>query len=295
MSERIGFIGLGIMGARMARCLRQADFELTVWNRSREKALVWAGENDARVAASPAQLASECETVVTMVVDGAQVEEVLLGPDGVAAGAREGTLCVDMSTIAPPHTRSIGAALQERGVRMVDAPVSGSSPRAETGTLTIIVGGAPGDVEQARPLLHAMGELIVYAGPLGHGEYIKLINNAVAAANLATLAQALLLGRALDLDLDALQEAVSASSGASAMLDLKAKVMRHHDYTTLFKLDHMVKDIDLCLGAAEEAAVQLPSVSLTAEFFADAAQRGHGEDDFAAVLEALEPIMGLRL
>src|SRR3954469_18703396 len=162
--ERVGFIGLGIMGSRMAANLRRAGCELTVHNRTRERAEAFAREHGATVATTPAEAAAASDVVITMVVDGAQVEEVLLGEDGVARRATRGTLCVDMSTIAPAQTRRIGAALVERGIGFVDAPVTGSSPKAQDGTLTIMAGGAEADFERALPLFEVMGELIVHVG-----------------------------------------------------------------------------------------------------------------------------------
>ncbi len=293
--ERVGFIGLGIMGSRMAANLSRAGFELAVWSRTTEKAREWAAAHGADLAAGPADLAGRCDLLITMVVDGPQVEAVLLGPDGVAAGAHPGLLCVDMSTIAPGTTRSVGAALEGSGVRFVDAPVTGSSPRAEDGTLTIMAGGESADVERAWPLFEAMGELIVHVGPLGQGQALKLINNAVAAANAVTVAQALVLARATEVDLDALTAVLSAGSGGSAMLDIKAEAMRRHDYTTLFKLDHMIKDVALCLEESRSAGVPCPSVTLAEELLEGAARRGHGEDDFAAVIEEVEARAGRRL
>src|SRR5205085_2206967 len=173
--------------------------------------------------------------------------QVLLGEGGALHGASAGLVCVDCSTIGPTATRAIGTRLAERGVAMVDAPVTGSAPRAQDGTLTIMAGGAPEDFERARPVLEAMGKLIVHAGPLGHGQMVKLINNAVAATNAATVAQALLVAARTGVDLDALVEVMAAGSGGSAMLELKAEPMRKHDYAPLFKLEHMLKDVRLCL------------------------------------------------
>jgi 3-hydroxyisobutyrate dehydrogenase-like beta-hydroxyacid dehydrogenase len=293
--ERVGFIGLGIMGSRMAANLRRAGFGLTVWSRTTEKAREWAQEHGAELAASPAELGGRCDVVITMVVDGPQVESVLLGPDGVAARARPGLLCIDMSTIAPETTRSIGAELEGAGVGFVDAPVTGSSPKAEDGTLTIMAGGEEDEVMRAWPLFEAMGKLIVHVGPLGQGETLKVIGNAVAAANAVTVAQALLLARATEVDLDALTEVLAAGSGGSVMLDLKSQAMRKHDYTTLFKLDHMIKDVGLCLEQSRATGVPCPSVEVAAEMLAGAAQRGHGDDDFAAVIEEVEARAGRRL
>jgi 3-hydroxyisobutyrate dehydrogenase-like beta-hydroxyacid dehydrogenase len=217
------------------------------------------------------------------------VEEVLV------PAAREGVLFVDMSTIGAQWTRRIGEQLTERGARLVDAPVTGSAPRAQDGTLAIMCGGDPADVERVRPLLDAMGSLIVYAGPLGAGQAVKLINNSVAAANAGTVAQALLVGAAQGLDLDALVEVMSAGSGASAMLALKAAPMREHDYSTLFKVEHMLKDVRLCLEEAEAAGAPFPAAAAARDALAATFGRGHGQDDFAAVLEAFEGYAGRRL
>ena len=293
--ERVGFVGLGIMGSRMAANLRRAGHELTVFNRTRERAEAWAAEHGATVAATPAEVGAAAEVVITMLVDGAQVEHALLGADGVAHGAAAGTLCVDMSTIAPSDTRRIGAALAPRGIGLVDAPVTGSSPRAEDGTLTIMAGGSAEDYARARPLFEVMGELVVHVGELGHGQMVKLINNAVAASNASTLAQALLAGRAAGVDLGALITVMGAGSGGSAMLDLKAGPMRAHDWTTLFKLEHMLKDVRLCLDEARAAGVPFPAAAHTGEVLSAGMGRGLGDADFAAILEVLEGFAGIRL
>jgi 3-hydroxyisobutyrate dehydrogenase-like beta-hydroxyacid dehydrogenase len=292
---RAGFIGLGIMGSRMAANVARAGFELTVATRTPGKARDWAREHDATAVETPAEVAAASDVLVTMVVDGAQVEQVLLGDRGVLAGARDGLLCVDMSTIAPSQTRALGAELAAGGVRLVDAPVTGSAPRAEDGTLTIMAGGEEADVARARPLLDAMGALVVHVGALGQGEMLKLINNAVAAANASTVAQALLVASATGVDLDALVQVMAAGSGGSAMLELKAGPMRSHDYGTLFKLEHMLKDVRLCLEEGQAAGVPFPAAADVREVLTAALGRGHGDDDFVALLEALEGLAGRRL
>ena len=287
----VAFLGLGIMGSRMAANLRAAGHEVVAWNRTREKAEAFGDP----VAATPAEAAGRADVVVTMVVDGAQVRSVLLGDDGAADGARDGALVVDMSTIGPTAARAIGADLAERGLRFVDAPVTGSSPKAEAGTLTIMAGGEQADVDEARPLFEAMGETIVHAGPLGHGQMVKLINNSLAAANTVALGEALLAGKATGTDLDALLAVMGAGSAGSAMLDLKAGPMRSHDYETLFKTEHMLKDVRLCLEETQAAGVPFGAAAGAREVLTAAVGRGHGEDDFAAVIEALEGLAGLRL
>ena len=294
-SVRVGFIGLGIMGSRMAANLRRAGHGLVVYNRTRATADAWAQDHGATVAATPAEAAAEAEVVITMVVDGPQVETVLLGEDGVVHGAASGLLCVDMSTISPTQTRRIGAALAERGIHFMDAPVTGSSPKAEDGTLTIMAGGATEDFERARPLFEAMGQLVVHAGALGDGEMIKLINNAVAAVNAAVVGEALLVARRTGIDLDALERVMSAGSGASAMLELKAGPMRRHDYTTLFKLEHMLKDVRLCLEEGQAAGAPFAFAAQAREILTAASGRDLGDADFAALIEVLEGMAGTRL
>ncbi len=293
--ERVGFVGLGIMGSRMAANLRRAGYELTVFNRTRERAEAFAAEHGATVAGTPAGVGAASDVVITMVVDGAQVDAVLLGEDGVATRAGDGTLCVAMSTIAPADTRRIGAALHERGIGFVDAPVTGSSPKAEDGTLTIMCGGSDADMERARPLFEVMGELVVHVGELGQGQTVKLINNAVAATNASTLAQALIVGKATGVDLEALVKIMGAGSGGSAMLALKAEPMRTHNYATLFKLEHMLKDVRLCLEEGQAAGVPFPAAAHTREVLTAAMGRDLGDADFAAIVEVLEALAGIRL
>jgi 3-hydroxyisobutyrate dehydrogenase len=295
VSEPVAFLGLGIMGSRMAANLARAGVELTVWNRSPEKAERFCSEHGARFARTPAEAAAAAEIVFTMVVDGPQVEHVLLGPDGAAQGASPGTLCVDCSTIGPSMTRTIGTRLAERGLMMLDAPVTGSSPRAEDGTLTIMAGGDPADFQRAQPALAAMGTLIVYAGPLGNGQMVKVINNAVAATNAAVVGQAMLVAARAEVDLDALTQVMAAGSGGSTMLELKAGPMREHDYTTLFKLAHMLKDVRLCLEEGEAAGAPFEFAAMTREILTAAMGRGLGEADFAALIEVLEATAGVTL
>ena len=261
---RVAFLGLGIMGSRMAANLSRAAFELTVWNRTSSVAQDFAARFEGvTVAGSPAEAAAESDFVVTMVVDGPQVEHVLLGEDGAATTARPGTLCVDCSTIGPSAARTLATRLTEHGLEMVDAPVTGSAPRAQDGTLTIMAGGSEEAFARARPVLEAMGKLIVHAGPLGHGQMVKVINNAVAATNAAVVGEALLVARRAGVDLDALVQVMGAGSGASTMLDLKAGSMRQHDYTPLFKLEHMLKDVRLCLEEGQAAGAPFGFAALT--------------------------------
>jgi 3-hydroxyisobutyrate dehydrogenase len=293
---RVAFLGLGIMGSRMAANVARAGFELTVWNRTRATAERFCGENSGvKLAGTPADAARDSELVITMVVDGPQVAEVLLGDEGAARSAPDGALCVDCSTIGRKETLRIATKLSEQGLRMIDAPVTGSSPRAQDGTLTIMAGGTAEDFERAKPALDAMGKLIVHAGPLGHGQLVKVINNAVAATNCAVLGQALVVAAREGVDLDALCEVMGAGSGGSAMLALKAGAMREHDFTTLFKLEHMLKDVRLCLEEGQAAGVGFPFAALTREILSSSLGLGHADDDFAAMIDAIEAAAGARI
>jgi 3-hydroxyisobutyrate dehydrogenase len=292
---RVGFVGLGIMGSRMAANLARAGYDLTVFNRTRSTAETWVAEHGGTVAATPAEAGAAADIVISMVVDGGQVRSVLLGDEGAAQGAAAGTLCVDMSTIAPTETLAIGADLTERGLRLLDAPVTGSAPKAQDGTLTIMAGGEAEDFARARPLFDVMGELVVHVGTLGQGEMVKLINNAVAAANTATVGEALLVGQATGVDLDALVQVMGSGSGGSTALDLKAGPMRAHDYGPLFKLEHMLKDVRLCLEEAQAANVPFGAAARARDVLVAAMARGHADDDFAAMIAALEGFAGARL
>jgi 3-hydroxyisobutyrate dehydrogenase-like beta-hydroxyacid dehydrogenase len=293
---KVAFLGLGIMGSRQAANLVRAGFELSVWNRTASVAEAFASEHpSASVASDPREAAAGSSVVCTMVVDGPAVERLLLGEQGAAHAAQPGTLFLDMSTTGVEAAVRIGAGLRELGMRFMDAPVTGSSPRAQDGTLTFMVGGEAEDLEEARPLLQAMGELIVHAGAVGHGQLVKVINNAVAAVNATTLGQALLVARRAGADLDALLEVMGAGSGGSVMLELKSEPMRRHDFTPLFKLDHMLKDVRLCLEASEAAGIPFPFAALSAEVLAESSELGFGEADFAALIAALERSAGTTL
>lgn len=292
---RVGFLGLGIMGSRMAANVARAGFPLTVWTHTPGKAAAWASEHEAQALATPAEVAERSDVLVSMVVDGAQVRSVLLGAGGVVESARPGLVCMDMSTIGPVDARAIGAELAEREVGMLDAPVTGSAPRAQAGTLTIMVGGEQSLFERVRGLLGSMGELIVHVGALGQGQMLKVINNSLGAANATAVAEALLLADATGIDLDALVQVVTAGSGGSAQMTMKSSPMREHDYTTLFKTAHLLKDVRLCLQEAETAGVPFSAAALARDMLAATMGRGYGEQDYASIIEAAEGFAGRRL
>jgi 3-hydroxyisobutyrate dehydrogenase-like beta-hydroxyacid dehydrogenase len=286
--ERIGFIGLGIMGSRMAANLAAAGYEMTVWNRTAATAEAFATEHGVNVAATPAELAAASDVVIKIVVNGEQVEEILVGEQGVIAGAREGMLCIDMSTISPQMAQSLGERLGEHGIAFIDAPVTGSSPGAEAGTLTIMAGGSEADLKRAAPIFEVLGAKTVHCGALGQGQMIKVITNAIAASNAAVLAQALIVARDAGVDLAALTEVIDGGAADSRMAQLKAQPMIDREYDTLFRLDHMIKDVDLALELAAEGGTPFDYAAQTRELMAEASAEGFGEVDFAALYEALQ-------
>jgi 3-hydroxyisobutyrate dehydrogenase-like beta-hydroxyacid dehydrogenase len=281
------------MGRPMAANLARAGFDLTVWNRTGERAAEFAREFGASAAATPREATAGTDVAITMLPDSPQVESVLFDDDGAAGGLGEGKLAIDMSTIAPTASRVIGERLREEGVGFLDAPVTGSRPKAEDGTLTIMVGGEEGDFDRARPVLDAMGELVLRVGPQGHGSMVKLINNTVAAVNAAALAEALTLARKAGVDTGGLRRVMGAGSGNSAMLELKAGPMLEHDLDPLFKLEHMLKDLRHCLREAEALGVRLPQAEEAERLYAEADEEGFGERDFAAIVLISEALAGL--
>ena len=279
----VAFFGLGIMGGPMAANLARAGFDLSVWTRSDGKAERFASEYGGRAAASPAKAAEGAEVTITMVPDAPEVEAVLAEAD-----LAEGTLVIDMSTIAPSAARSLGERLAERGVEFLEAPVSGSRPKAEDGTLTIMVGGERAAFERARPVFDALGERIVYVGPQGHAQLAKLLTNTMGAVNAAALAEVVIAVQRAGLDADAFLEVAAGSAGNSTVLALKGRPMLDRSFEPLFKLEHMLKDVRHCIAEADALGVELRLGSFAEGFYAEADRRGHGEEDFAAVITALE-------
>jgi 3-hydroxyisobutyrate dehydrogenase-like beta-hydroxyacid dehydrogenase len=282
--EKVAFVGLGIMGGPMARNLREAGFELSVYTRTREKAERFAADHGARAAATPAEAAEGADAIVTMVPDAPQVEEVL---DGALETLPETALVVDMSTTSPTASRAIAARVAPRDY--VEAPVSGSKPKAEDGTLTIFAGGEPAAFERAKPLFDAMGELIVHVGPLGHGQMAKLLTNTMGAVHAAVLAEAIRTAKAAGLDEDAFLAVAAGSAGASGVLNLKGRPMFDESWEpVLFKLEHMLKDVRHTLEEAQELGIELKLPTLAESLYARADEAGHGEQDFAAIYTAFD-------
>ena len=279
---KVAVIGLGTMGAPMARHLLAAGHEVTVHNRtrSREEPLAAAG---AGRAASPAEAAAAAEAVLTCVSDTPDLEHVLLGPGGVAEGLAPGGLVVDCSTVSPAATAAIAARLRERDIGLVDAPVSGGSEGAERGTLTIFCGGTDADVARARSLLEAFGSRITHLGPSGAGQVAKAVNQVMIAGTYATVGEGIALAQAAGLDLPQLVEALSAGAAASWVLTNRAGNMIADTYPLGFKVALHRKDLGIALDEAARAGLPLAVSTLVAAQEDDLMGKGHGDEDVSAL------------
>jgi 3-hydroxyisobutyrate dehydrogenase len=292
--ERVAFLGLGIMGEPMAANLVREGFDMTVWNRTSARGERFVARHGAALEPTPAAAAEAADITITMVVDAPDVEDVLFGDRGAVHGMRHGGLAIDMSTIPPSASVRIGERLAAEGIGFVDAPVTGSRPRAEDGSLTIMAGGSDADFQRARPVLEALGQLVVHAGPQGHGSAVKLLNNTTAAVNALAVAEALVAARAAGVDTGALRQVMAAGSGGSAMLDIKAEPMLEHDFDPLFKLAHMLKDVRHCLTEAERLGAEMELAAAAERAYSAADRKGLGEQDFAAVVTVVEEASNLR-
>jgi 3-hydroxyisobutyrate dehydrogenase len=287
MNERIGFIGLGIMGKGMAHNLLKADFDLRVWNRTsgRIPELVNAGASQA---SSPADLAENCDIIIVCVSDTPDVREVILGEQGVIFGLRPGSLVVDMSTISPQVTRDIATSLAKKGAFMLDAPISGGSEGAALGTLSIMVGGHEEQVARAMPLFQAMGKAITHVGDHGAGQTVKLVNQILVVVNMLAVSEALLFAQAGDLDLGKTLEAVSQGAAGSWMLSNRGPQVLNRDWRPGFTIDLQQKDLRLVLEAADQMGVPALATSLVFNLYRTLQAQGLGGEGNHALAKALE-------
>ncbi|HSL97812.1 MAG TPA: NAD(P)-dependent oxidoreductase, partial [Candidatus Deferrimicrobiaceae bacterium] len=242
---------------------------------------------------TPAAVAAASEIVVTIVSDTPDVEAVLFGPDGVAGGAGEGCLVVDMSTISPSATRGFSARLVERGVAMLDAPVSGGSEGAQKGTLSIFVGGDEADLERARPVLEAMGTTITHVGPIGAGQAVKAVNQVILAGGYLGVAEGIVLAIKAGLDVEQVVAALSGGAAQSWVLANRSGRMAANDYPLGFKVSLHRKDLRIALELAGETGTTLPISALVETIEAGLIAQGHGDDDVSAVARAIRGLSGL--
>jgi 2-hydroxy-3-oxopropionate reductase len=292
LSDRVGFVGLGIMGTGMTRNLLRANVDLTVYNRTPERMQPLA-DAGAATAASPAALAANADVVFICVSDTPDVEQVLLGDDGVLQGARPGTLVVDMSTISPRATRDLAARLRDADVAMLDAPVSGGSEGAAKGTLSIMVGGEADHLERARPYLEVMGSTITHVGPIGAGQSCKLVNQILVVVNMLAASEALVFAQAAGLDLERTLEAVTGGAAGSWMLANRGPQVIKRDWRPGFTIDLQQKDLRLVLEAADETAAPVLATSTVFHLYRALQREGLGAEGNHALVKALERLSGI--
>jgi 2-hydroxy-3-oxopropionate reductase len=291
MAQVIGFIGLGIMGRPMAKNLLKAGYPLVVHNRSRA-AVDDVAKAGAKTATSPKEVAAQCDVLITMLPNSPDVELVALGKDGIIEGARRGLALVDMSTISPIVSQKVGAALAERGVKMLDAPVSGGEKGAVDGALSIMVGGDKAVFEATLPIFQAMGKTITLLGPLGAGGFTKLANQIIVAMNLTALGEALTLAKKAGLDRELTLTALGGGLAGSRCLEQKKANYLAGTYAPGFKIDLHYKDLGLIMDAARSLGVPLPTTAVVQELFSALRVKGRGGLDHSGVITLLEDLAG---
>jgi 3-hydroxyisobutyrate dehydrogenase len=294
MNERVGFIGLGIMGQGMVRNLLKADFKVSVWNRTtkRMEPLI---ETGAKETGNPADLASKCDIIIICVSDTPDVQEVVLGERGVIHGAKSGALVIDMSTISPQATREMAAKLEKKGVHMLDAPISGGSEGAAKGTLSIMIGGDGEQVNRAMPYFEAMGKTITHVGGHGAGQMVKLVNQILVVVNMLAVGEALLFGQAGGLDLQKTVEAVTQGAAGSWMLSNRGPQVLDRDWRPGFTIDLQQKDLRLVLEAADQMGVPLMATTMVFNLYRTLQREGLGAEGNHALVKALERLSGIEI
>jgi 2-hydroxy-3-oxopropionate reductase len=292
--KKVGFIGLGVMGAPMARNLLAAGYEVVAWNRSAGPLgeLAAAG---ARAADGPGAVAREADIVISIVKDDAAVREVLAGPEGAIAAARPGALVIDMSTVSPAVARELAEEATAREVAFLDAPVSGGDVGARDGTLSIMVGGEAGDVERARPVFEVLGSRVTHVGAAGAGQVAKACNQVLVAVIFGGLAEALVLGSKLGVDPAAILDAVGGGMAANRIMEVRRDNFLGHDFAPGFKVDLHHKDLEIALGASGEVDAPLPLTAEVQQMFRQLRAAGFGEEDDSALLRVAEQRANHRL
>jgi 2-hydroxy-3-oxopropionate reductase len=289
MAERVGFIGLGIMGKPMARNLMDAGYELTVYNRSPEKAEE-LGEGGATVATSPKEVAQQSDITITMLPDSPDVRNVVAGEEGVLEGIREGALLVDMSTISPVVTEELAAAVREKGASMLDAPVSGGDVGAIEGTLSIMVGGEEADFERAKPLFDAMGKTVTYVGPTGAGQVAKAANQVVVALTIEAVSEALVLGSKGGVTPEKILDVLGGGLAGNKVMEVKREKFLSHTFDPGFRSELHHKDLGIALAAGREYGVVLPVTAIVDQMLLSMRKKGWGGEDHSALLRVIEDL-----
>ena len=291
MGEKIAFIGLGLMGSRMATRLIDAGHDVTVYNRSVDATRALA-DKGATVARSAREAAAGVDIVMTMVSNDDAVRAVVYGDDGVLAGLPAGRTLIDLSSIHPDTSREINKAATERGVRMIDSPVAGSTPAAEQGLLLLMVGGDKAVYDQYKGLLEVLGKTVVYMGASGAGTTMKLVVNTLLGVQLQALGEAVALGQKAGLDKSAILDVLGQTPAVSPLQKAKMENARKGEYPTQFPIKHMHKDLGLVLKLAADHGVPMPATAASHVNFSIEVGRGVDED-FSAIMRLVEELSGL--
>jgi 3-hydroxyisobutyrate dehydrogenase-like beta-hydroxyacid dehydrogenase len=292
---KLGFLGLGLMGYPMARNLLRAGHDVAVWSNTAEKARKLAAEEKGCFCATPKEVAENADVVFLCVGDTKMAEEVLLGAGGVIEGVRAGMAVVDCSTIGVSESRKIAAAMNAKGVDFLDAPVTGSTPGAEGGTLTFMIGGEQAAFERIRPLLDPMGKKIYYCGAQGMGLQAKLTQNLVLSNILMAFNEGMVLATKGGMDPRLMLEILDNSAAKSGLINYKAPFVFGRNFTTNFSVKWMHKDIGLMLESGQELGVPLPLTGLTRQLFQMAIAEGHGDEDICSTIKVLEGMSGVEV
>ncbi len=287
--KRIGFIGLGIMGKPMSKNLIRAGYDLVVYdlNTVSVRDVVEAG---AEAGGAPVDVAAKTDMIITMLPDSPQVQEVVLGANGVIEGARPGSIVVDMSSIAPLVSREVAARLAEKQVRMLDAPVSGGEPKAIDGTLSIMVGGNKEDFEEVKPILLKMGASAVHCGEIGAGNVAKLANQVIVAINIAAMSEAMVLATKAGVSPEAVYQAIRGGLAGSAVLDAKIPLVLDRRFDPGFRINLHIKDLNNALQTGHEVGAPLPLTAAVMEMMQNLKMDGHGNSDHGALARFYEKL-----
>ncbi|MCL4831906.1 MAG: NAD(P)-dependent oxidoreductase [Caldilineaceae bacterium] len=292
MSERIGFVGLGIMGRGMVRNLLKSGFSVRVWNRTVSRSEELAADG-AVIGSSPADVAAHSDIIITCVSDTPDVQAVILGENGIIHGAAAGSLVIDMSTISPQATIEIAKQLNAKGVQMLDGPISGGSEGAARGTLSIMIGGDGADVERAMPAFQAMGKTITHVGGQGAGQTVKLVNQILVVGNCLAMCEAMVFAQAGGVDLEKCLAAVTGGAAGSWMLANRGPQIMRRDWRPGFTINLQQKDVRLILKEADDLGVPVMATGLIFNLYRTLQQMGLGEEGNHALVKALENLSGI--
>ncbi len=289
--QRVGFIGIGLMGSQITRRILEAGYPLTVWNRTKEKTVPLTSVG-AQWADSPKSLAQRSDIVMTMVTDSAASEEVICGKDGVLEGAHAGMVLIDMGSIAPEVSRSIAQRARSEGIPMLDAPVTGNPKVASEGKLGIMVGGPKEIFDACLPLFEKIGVKIIHVGENGKGTTLKLINNLIMGVAIEAVAEALVLAEKAGIAPQKVLEITSVGGARTGAMETRGPRMIKREFSPHFSTDNMHKDLSSALKLAEEVGVSLPATSISREILRAVKSQGKGSLDSAAVITVLETLAG---